>query len=71
MSMSLSKAAESLLESVSAPKGSFNVIPFRDNNGEHLLVWLDERNLELRKKIPSKYEGYDVFIEKRPQATTF
>lgn len=71
MSESLCKAAESLLKSVSAPKGSLNVIPYRDNAGEHLLVWLDERNPEVRQQIPSEFEGYDVLIEKRPNATTY
>lgn len=71
MKTSLLNAAKSLYSLVNIPSGTFNVVPLNDENGMHILVWVDKNYMQLLNNIPSVYDGYKVEIKEKPKAYAY
>ncbi len=64
--MTLQAAAAHLLEFVNLPPGAVNVLPIPSEGGGRLIVWIDSRHIRQVRDLPTSFEGYEIFIEPRP-----
>lgn len=69
--ISINDAARSLLEKFHAPSGAVNVLALQDDEGPHLIVWVDPAYIRRLKSIPETFEGYPVRVEPRPEVVAY
>ena len=64
--MSLFDAANALLSTIHAPRGTVNILPISEESGEQLVVWVDPTYLQRIQPLPETFEGYRVSVMARP-----
>lgn len=69
--MSLADAANALLSTIHAPRGTVNILPVREEAGSQLVVWVDAQYLQKMQPLPDFFEGYRVSVVARPTATSY
>lgn len=71
MTMSIVEAADALLSSIQAPNGTVNILPLHDQEGDRLVVWVDQAYFGRIASIPSLFQGFPVIVEIRPVSIAY